>query len=178
MKEKLLFPWNFSVEVPVEKDGRTWTLRASGKAGEERLETNLDDDTCWLEWRELYGNPKEALMHLYIFAPQKNPHFSTKFYRMTNWQDAIKTYGDLAILDNFPEPQDAAETLRQKLLPRPETIIFNTTTRGLKDLFATLGMEHNPFSPHVYKIGWEKLLEMSLTGEIVETWLNLKQKAA
>ncbi len=97
---------------------------------------------------------------------------------MQKFAGSIATYD--SIMDEAPEqsrtPEDVLTLLDEGRLPRVRTAEIDTGTLGLRVLFNYLGfpVSTEPFG--AFQADWSKLAELAKSGELIDTWFQLKSK--
>lgn len=157
------------LEFDIERAGRVWKMFIADIANGRGITTELDTRAVYLDWHDIMDAPDIARMHLYP-GRESRISYDEKLKRIETWVAAIDLYE--SIMRDHAKRLSKAEIermLTEHNIPRPETVVLDTGTAGLRKLFETFGFEVGKEKPHPFSAPWERMVELARTGELVET---------
>lgn len=176
---------NVHVEHLFEYKGITWVFEANPLAVEGGITTRLTVGAAskihpdiMLDWHDILTKHNIARMHMFPGA-NKTVSFKEKLGRMQTWSLAVELYNTLMLdIENKPlSKSDIEKMLKNCQLPRPQLVVLDTGTVGLRKLFNSLNFKVDPQPPYSFIAKWKNLVELAKSGELIERWKHLKGKS-
>ncbi|MBI2595818.1 hypothetical protein HYW46_03760 [Candidatus Daviesbacteria bacterium] len=183
MKEYL--PIDFCLEFNLERNGLIWKFLGLPLANDTGFTSHMINYVnCYVDWHDVYKNPREARMHMYLDGLHplglEKPNFEEKLFRMRRWADAILAFDSIMTDDYNPkiDVNELKKMLSNSTLPRPSILIHPTGKESLIKLFSNLDCFYNPYDRHLntapIKHNWNGFVDNVKSGKFIEEWKRQK----
>lgn len=170
------------VNRTVDFKGESWAYRTIPLAPPYSLHTAIgkSDDKgiirydSYLDWHDMKTNPGTARSLVFI-ATDPDVSLEEKLERMERLSQSIQVYNTLMVnYDPRFSKKDLENLLSSRKLPKLQTVqlVWGDSDGGLGLNFVAkrLGLKVVGYEFH---ISWDRLLELSQSGELVETWKKM-----
>lgn len=162
----------------VVREGKAWGLDISDTVGGRGITSTLDRDVH-LEWKDVLQKTDTTSLHMFLgdIGRTRDIPYGEKLRRMTKFATSIAIYN--SIMNGVPMSRLSVSQVTEMVngghLPRPEIAIIDTQTIGLRVLFRRLGFKTEKTVDHApYIAPWTRLVELAVSGELVESWQEQK----
>lgn len=177
---------NGSLNVVVNKSfdfqGISWSYRANPLAVPYSLHTAIGkpDDKgrircdSWLDWHNIRTSPETARSLIFI-GVDPDVSLEEKLERMERLSQSIQAYDTLMIpYDPKSSKKNLENLLSSGKLPKLKTVqlVWDASDGGLGLEFVAKGLRLET-DGHEFQVSWDRLLELSQSGELVETWKKM-----